>query len=135
MNKNNLDNINTPNVASDNDTNPSIFDVKSTESFRIILTLALLALVFTSSGLIAYNKKRIKQISQNLQQRIENQASKNTNGRETREKDGCKIEGCNSELCVDPDVTYDLYSACIYRPEYECYNYSICEKQENGTCG
>jgi eight-cysteine-cluster-containing protein len=46
----------------------------------------------------------------------------------------CKTAGCSSELCVDVSSP-DIASVCIYKDEYACLKYSICEPQANGECG
>lgn len=45
---------------------------------------------------------------------------------------GCHIGGCSGELCSDRD---DLVSACMWKPEYACYQTATCEPQEDGRCG
>ena len=47
---------------------------------------------------------------------------------------GCKIGGCNSEVCSDTD-SGEIMSVCLYKPEYACYKFAVCEIQENGQCG
>jgi hypothetical protein len=47
---------------------------------------------------------------------------------------GCKTGGCSSEMCLDASSP-DRASICIYRNEYACVKYSVCEKQPNGKCG
>lgn len=49
---------------------------------------------------------------------------------------GCKLGGCGSQLCVDAG-SEDVFSTCIYKPEYACYKSSFarCEKQASGQCG
>ena len=43
----------------------------------------------------------------------------------------CKKTGCSSQICADQDVV----TTCEWRPEYECYQKAICERQRNGECG
>lgn len=43
----------------------------------------------------------------------------------------CFKTGCSSEVCADRDVI----TACIFRPEFECYQKARCERQRNGECG
>jgi hypothetical protein len=43
----------------------------------------------------------------------------------------CVVSGCNSEICADKD----LFSPCIEKPEFACYQNALCEIQENGSCG
>jgi eight-cysteine-cluster-containing protein len=46
----------------------------------------------------------------------------------------CVVSGCSGELCSEAGK--EMMSACIYRPEFECYKkYGACEKQSNGVCG
>lgn len=46
---------------------------------------------------------------------------------------GCKIRGCSGELCLDESAE-DIASICIYKDEYACYKYAVCEKQAGGSC-
>lgn len=46
---------------------------------------------------------------------------------------GCKISGCNSELCVDR--RQNVFTTCEYRQEYGCYRTARCERQSTGLCG
>ncbi len=43
----------------------------------------------------------------------------------------CMKTGCSSQICSDQDVV----TTCEWRPEYECYQKAICERQRNGECG
>ena len=43
----------------------------------------------------------------------------------------CIKTGCSSEICADGDRV----SACIFRPEFACYQKAACERQRNGECG
>ena len=43
----------------------------------------------------------------------------------------CFKTGCSSEVCSDRNVV----TACIFRPEFACYQKAICERQRNGECG
>lgn len=43
----------------------------------------------------------------------------------------CFKTGCSSEVCADRDVV----TACIFRPEFACYQKAMCERQRNGECG
>jgi hypothetical protein len=45
----------------------------------------------------------------------------------------CKIAGCSSELCVEPND--DGISPCSFRPEFACYKDATCARQESGQCG
>ena len=47
----------------------------------------------------------------------------------------CAIAGCSGELCVSADEADDIFTICIYRPEYACYREASCELQANGKCG
>jgi len=44
---------------------------------------------------------------------------------------GCRVTGCNGELCSDKDII----SICEWRPEYACYKFARCEVQTDGKCG
>lgn len=43
----------------------------------------------------------------------------------------CFASGCSSEVCSDQQV----FTACVFRPEYECYRAASCEQQADGNCG
>lgn len=43
----------------------------------------------------------------------------------------CKLSGCNREICSD----HDLFTPCIWRPEFSCYKRALCEAQPDGNCG
>jgi hypothetical protein len=43
----------------------------------------------------------------------------------------CFKTGCSSEVCADRDVV----TACIFRPEFACYQKAVCARQANGECG
>ena len=43
----------------------------------------------------------------------------------------CFKTGCSSEVCADHDVV----TACIFRPEFACYQKAACARQSNGECG
>ncbi len=43
----------------------------------------------------------------------------------------CMATGCSGEVCSDQQV----FSACVFRPEYACYQQATCEVQANGDCG
>jgi len=53
------------------------------------------------------------------------------NGTGSRLRQNCQVGGCSGELCSDRS---DLVSACIYRPEFACYQTAICERQPGGNC-
>ena len=46
---------------------------------------------------------------------------------------GCKISGCNMEICQNEDAE-DLVSICIAKPEFACYKNAVCEIQPDGNC-
>lgn len=48
---------------------------------------------------------------------------------------GCVIGGCSRELCVDISESDKVFSTCVFKPEYACYEKAICERQSNGKCG
>ncbi|MGQ0763010.1 MAG: DUF6748 domain-containing protein [Acidobacteriota bacterium] len=43
----------------------------------------------------------------------------------------CFKTGCSSEVCSDREVV----TACIFRPEFACYQKATCTRQRNGECG
>ena len=43
----------------------------------------------------------------------------------------CSITGCSGQICAGEEVI----TTCEYRPEYICYQKSVCEVQSNGECG
>jgi len=49
----------------------------------------------------------------------------------SREKDGCIISGCSSEICSDKVQ----FSTCELKPGAECYKNATCERQVKGRCG
>jgi len=52
-----------------------------------------------------------------------------------RERDGCVIGGCSSQLCSDSSDG-PLMSTCEWRESYACYHeFGVCERQEGGKCG
>jgi len=48
---------------------------------------------------------------------------------------GCVVGGCNSELCLEEGKENEIYSICLYKPEYTCLKHAICEKQQSEDCG
>lgn len=46
---------------------------------------------------------------------------------------GCKVGGCNSELCGEEGE--DLFSPCVLVPAHDCYKKAKCERQPDGKCG
>ncbi len=44
----------------------------------------------------------------------------------------CYTGGCSQEICSDQP---GAISACVFRPEYQCYKEARCERQSNGQCG
>lgn len=44
---------------------------------------------------------------------------------------GCLVTGCSGEICSNEEV----FSACIFRPEYVCFKTAKCERQAGGDCG
>jgi len=43
----------------------------------------------------------------------------------------CFKTGCSSQVCSDRAVV----TTCEFRPEYECYQKAVCERQRDGNCG
>ena len=48
---------------------------------------------------------------------------------------GCVVTGCSRELCVNEEDKDEYFTICEWRPEFECYAGTTCEKQTNGQCG
>lgn len=46
---------------------------------------------------------------------------------------GCKISGCNKEICQN-EADESKASICMYKPVFSCYATARCEKQNNGIC-
>jgi hypothetical protein len=44
----------------------------------------------------------------------------------------CYVGGCSSELCTDDP---DAMSACIFKPENECFRAATCARQPDLRCG
>ncbi len=58
-----------------------------------------------------------------------------TNNNEMPKTSGnCVTTGCSGELCVEKGQKQDVMTICVFLPEYECFKYTKCEKQENGEC-
>lgn len=52
-----------------------------------------------------------------------------------REKDGCVITGCNGEVCVSEETSQLMgVTPCIYKPEFACFNESVCSHDASGEC-
>lgn len=50
-------------------------------------------------------------------------------------RDNCVRGGCSGELCLDVGEG-GMASACMWRPEYECYaTVGECKRQSSGKCG
>lgn len=47
---------------------------------------------------------------------------------------GCKVIGCNSELCVAED-TDNLGTICVWQPWFACYSGAVCQRQSDNECG
>lgn len=47
---------------------------------------------------------------------------------------GCKLGGCNSEICQNEDEE-TMASPCVIVPGFGCYKTGRCEKQTDGQCG
>ena len=43
----------------------------------------------------------------------------------------CVRSGCSGEICADESRV----SACVFRPEFACYQAAECKRQSNGQCG
>jgi|GEM_PF-3183695 len=46
---------------------------------------------------------------------------------------GCKVSGCNGELCVSADV--GGFSPCVAYPRHNCFKGAECAVQSDGNCG
>lgn len=46
----------------------------------------------------------------------------------------CKVGGCSGEVCYDTSLG-DIVSICLWKEEYACLKYAICERQPSGVCG
>ena len=53
---------------------------------------------------------------------------------ETYTEKGCVIGGCNKEVCQNENAE-PIITACVYRPEFDCYKNAKCEIQNDGDCG
>jgi len=52
-----------------------------------------------------------------------------------KERDGCVVGGCSSQLCSDSSDG-PLMSTCEWRDLYACYQeFGVCERQDGGKCG
>ncbi len=47
----------------------------------------------------------------------------------------CATGGCSGEMCGEESLMKGIYTTCVYRPEYACYQFSKCELQATGECG
>lgn len=43
----------------------------------------------------------------------------------------CFKTGCSSQVCAD----HNVFTTCIYREEFACYQKATCERQADGNCG
>ena len=48
-----------------------------------------------------------------------------------QEQNNCRVTGCSGQICTDADII----TTCEYRPEYACYQNTVCERQADGACG
>lgn len=54
---------------------------------------------------------------------------------EPRERGGCRIGGCSSQICADASEG-EIISTCEWTEAYGCYQrLGICERQSGGECG
>lgn len=49
-------------------------------------------------------------------------------------EDGCRISGCNLEICQATKAE-PIASVCLWKEEYNCYKTAKCEVQTDGQCG
>ena len=103
-----------------------------TESFvPFVATLEFDAPILSAKGELVFEKSNPSGLSENDNSlRIPIKFERRT-VKESRQKNGCIITGCSSQICADDEVI----TTCEYLPEYACYNTTICEKQSNGECG
>lgn len=48
----------------------------------------------------------------------------------------CVITGCSGELCLSQtDAARKGVTTCQFKDSYACYDYAICEMQDDGVCG
>ena len=52
--------------------------------------------------------------------------------RPARTDGSCFIGGCNAEVCSDQR---QVFSPCIWRNAYACFEDARCERQPDGACG
>jgi len=45
--------------------------------------------------------------------------------------DNCRPTGCSGELCSDKE----MFSPCLFRAAFACYNGALCARQPGGKCG
>ncbi|KAJ3053066.1 hypothetical protein HK097_005141 [Rhizophlyctis rosea] len=58
--------------------------------------------------------------------------SLDVNLKPTKPKPGfCQRTGCSGEVCANQTV----YTTCVFREEYVCYQSAECIKQDDGSCG
>ncbi|MCK5059675.1 MAG: hypothetical protein KAR00_00830 [Candidatus Pacebacteria bacterium] len=70
------------------------------------------------SGLPEHNNELFVPIKFGAQKSVNNQAE-------------CLITGCSGQICAEEEMV----TTCEYRPEYGCFQESVCEIQANGKCG
>lgn len=87
--------------------------------------------ILSTKGILVFEKSNPSGLSENdnslrIPIKFERRAAK-----EARQKDGCIITGCSSQICAKNEVI----TSCEYLAEYACYNNAICEKQADDECG
>jgi hypothetical protein len=61
--------------------------------------------------------------------RNKSDSGSSTPGRESLKR--CFKSGCSNQVCSD----HNVITTCEWRPEYECYQKAMCERQHDGNCG
>lgn len=97
-------------------------------SFRA--TLEFDAPIIFKSGTLILRKANPSALAQNDAQLEVPIKFQSKSALKKREKDGCVITGCSSQICSDNKVI----TSCQYFKEYACYKSAICEKQDDGEC-
>lgn len=52
----------------------------------------------------------------------------------TLTSNGCKVGGCNSEVCAKANEVDQIATDCLWEEKYACYRNARCERQTNGVC-
>lgn len=109
--------------ASDNRTTDNFVSFRATLKFDV-------PIVF-KSGTLILKKANPSALAQNDVQLEVPLKFQSKSALKKREKNGCVITGCSSQICSGDEVI----TTCQYFEEYACYKNAICEKQDDGECG